>query len=57
MARPFLLNVVALINRNKALRNISLLLRIRKKRILDDPGILGNEFPRVPKRTRTNSPP
>jgi len=50
MARPFLLNVAALINRrSKALRNISLLLRSGKKRTLDDPGIFGSEFPLFPK--------
>jgi len=46
MALPFLLNVAALINRrSEALWNISLLLRLGKKKTLDDPGIFGSEFP------------
>lgn len=45
MARPFLLNVAALINRrSKAVLNISPLLRPGKKRTLGDSGILGSEF-------------
>lgn len=55
MARPFLLNVAALINRrSKALRNISLLLRPGKKRTLGDSGIFGSEFSAP---FRANSPP